>query len=374
MPKVSEYASTVGSVSKVKQQLISSGAGKSNVINPERLYDNTANNIEHNVVGGTVVSTPIQIDPEAFNFVKSDNGEVSENTKSNSYKVVYYYSTEKSQEIQPPSKELLALPETDPKYQLFIANLAQGIGGGRIIMDSSKEKIPSRGDKISIQSVKGDHAFSSKVISIDESEDVKVSQGTPSLKKQSSDNSKYVSRADSTKSDSFPDIDITSGDSPYPKAFKITLPPAVTNQGVSVEYDKYIKKNGTLAWRNNNPGNMRLSKPPHHYGALSRDSKKFLQFPTEKDGFDALLIYIKTWKKATLKEFMYNYAPPSENSTDKYLNGVAADIKASIDTKMADLTDQQRYKLALAIKKREGWTVGKIEYKNGGTIESVGVI
>ena len=140
MPKVSEYASTVGSVSKVKQQLISSGAGKSNVINPERLYDNTANNIEHNVVGGTVVSTPIQIDPEAFNFVKSDNGEVSENTKSNSYKVVYYYSTEKSQEIQPPSKELLALPETDPKYQLFIANLAQGIGGGRIIMDSSKEK------------------------------------------------------------------------------------------------------------------------------------------------------------------------------------------------------------------------------------------
>jgi len=185
MPKVSEYASTVGSVSKVKQQLISSGASKSNVINPERLYDNTANNIEHNVVGGTVVSTPIQIDPEAFNFVKSDNGEVSENTKSNSYKVVYYYSTEKSQEIQPPSKELLALPETDPRYQLFIANLAQGIGGGRIIMDSSKEKIPSRGDKVSIQSVKGDHAFSSKVISIDESEDVELSEGEPSLKERS---------------------------------------------------------------------------------------------------------------------------------------------------------------------------------------------
>lgn len=185
MPKVSEYASTVGSVSKVKQQLISSGAGKSNVINPERLYDNAGSNVEHNVVGGTVVATPIQLDPEASNFVKSDNSEISDNTKSNSYKVVYYYSTEKSQEIQPPSKELLALPETDPKYQLFIANLAQGIGGGRIIIDSSKEKIPSRGDKISFQSVKGDHAFSSKIISIDESEDFEASEGTPSLKDQS---------------------------------------------------------------------------------------------------------------------------------------------------------------------------------------------
>jgi len=241
MPKVSEYASTVGSVSKVKQQLISSGAGKSNVINPERLYDNAANNIEHNVVGGTVVSAPIPINPEAFNFVKSDNGEVSENTKSNSYKVVYYYSTEKSQEIQPPSKELLALPETDPRYQLFIANLAQGIGGGRIIMDSSKEKIPSRGDKVSIQSVKGDHAFSSKVISIDESEDVELSEGEPSLKERSKSGEKVSpdnKNAEVPNTSYDPDKNVHIS---LPSKMKIKKLPADLPSGYKKGRDGYLK-------------------------------------------------------------------------------------------------------------------------------------
>jgi hypothetical protein len=136
---------------------------------------------------GIVACNPIIFDVQGSDFVKSDNIEIDKNSKSNSYKVIYYYSPEKSQEIQPPSEDLLALPDSEPRYKLFLANLAQGIGGGRIIVDSSKEKsLPSRGDKIVFQSIVGDHAYPSKIVSIEQttSKEIGVYNQAPSLKEQ----------------------------------------------------------------------------------------------------------------------------------------------------------------------------------------------
>jgi len=327
-------------------------------------------------VSGVVASNPRPFDVTKSNFIKSDNLDLDP-TQSANYIVLYYYSLDKSKELYPPPQEILNLSEDDDKYRLFLVELAQGIGGGRIIIDASKSEVPSRGDKITFDLPVGDHAYPAKIKTIEQTsksfEFTGQSASPNSLK--NSNNEAWVSRADNTDSDSFPTIDIASGaGSPYPKAFKVNEPPTNTIQGKSVEYSNYIKFGGSLAWRNNNPGNMRLSKEPKYYGALSRDEKRFLQFSTEKDGFDALLVYIKTWKNASLEKFINQYAPPNENNTSGYLEKVSIALQTNPSIKMSELDDNQRYKLALEIKKIEGWKVGKIKYKDGGNINSVGVI
>jgi hypothetical protein len=375
MPRVSDYAQAIP-ISKVKEQYANAGTSKGNFQNLERLYPNAQAGVNFTTIRGVVVCNPIQFDISKSDLVISDNYEALKDSRTNDYRVIYYYSLEKSPEILSPSEELLSLPEDNPKFKLMLVNLAQGIGGGRIIIDCSKQNpIPSKGDIITIQAVSGDLAYHSTIINVEQTtKDLLVSKDSAKLKNKAKEGDEFVSRADSTTSEDFPVIDISSGGgSPYPNSL-IDLPKAITDQGTSVEYSDYIKFNGTLAWRNNNPGNLRLSKPANYYGALSRDEKKFLQFPTEKDGFNALLIYIKTWKKDSLRKFIYQYAPPNENNTSGYLDKVANKLQVDPDIAMSELNDQQRYNLALEIKKIEGWNPGKIQYKSSGNINSVGVI
>lgn len=74
---------------------------------------------------------------------------------------------------------------------------------------------------------------------------------------------------------------------------------------------------GSLAQRQNNPGNLKYAGQP---GAV-RGDKGFAKFPTPQAGFQALQnqILLDAKRGHTLETFIYKYAPPKENNTLRYI-------------------------------------------------------
>ncbi len=117
----------------------------------------------------TVANFPFGIDNLATS--KTDNFSLPEDfdATSGEYFLVYYSSQEKSLEVFTSKipDELLCMPESEIKYQKFLFNLALGVGGGKAIIDKTKfDSLPNRGDLLKINIVRGDHAYSSNIISV----------------------------------------------------------------------------------------------------------------------------------------------------------------------------------------------------------------
>lgn len=76
---------------------------------------------------------------------------------------------------------------------------------------------------------------------------------------------------------------------------------------------------GTLAWRNNNPGSLRYVGQPD----ASPGEGGFASFPSYDSGYNALKrqIQIQSDQGQTLSQFINQYAPPADkNDTSKYLS------------------------------------------------------
>lgn len=93
---------------------------------------------------------------------------------------------------------------------------------------------------------------------------------------------------------------------------------------------------GTLADRNNNPGNL---KYVGQAGAIGQDSRGFAIFDSVESGWNALQrqIQLDASRGLTLREFTYKYAPPSENNTTNYLSYLTGNLGLSADTPLASL-------------------------------------
>lgn len=85
---------------------------------------------------------------------------------------------------------------------------------------------------------------------------------------------------------------------------------APTNLNVTI-------KEGTLAYKNNNPGNLRYAE---QHGAV-RGEQGFAKFKTPTDGFNALTrqVALDQERNHTLESFIHKFAPPMENDTEKYV-------------------------------------------------------
>lgn len=92
---------------------------------------------------------------------------------------------------------------------------------------------------------------------------------------------------------------------------------------------------GTLAQRQNNPGNLRYVG---QLGAAKGD-KGFAKFKTPQDGFNALhsQIGLDASRGYTLKQFIYKYAPPTSNNSAAYLASVALALKARPEHRLGDI-------------------------------------
>jgi hypothetical protein len=133
-----------------------------------------------------------------------------------------------------------------------------------------------------------------------------------------------------------------------------------------VVYQDCVKVNGTRAWRNNNPGNIRGGTFTNDHGAIGSDSGPFGIFPDEATGAAALdaLLRTDTYQNGTLADAIYRYAPPNENNTENYLQMVEQRTGVPRTTPMNQLNDDQLAALAGAIRQIEGWQEGTV-YNRG---------
>lgn len=125
---------------------------------------------------------------------------------------------------------------------------------------------------------------------------------------------------------------------------------------------RYIRREGgTLAWRNNNPGNIRAGEFAQANGAIGVGPSGFAIFPDEATGTAALTKLLaegRSYRNNTVAGSIAKYAPPNENNTQAYIERVTKALGVPGNTKMKDLTIEQRQKMVDTIRNVEGWKVG----------------
>ena len=84
----------------------------------------------------------------------------------------------------------------------------------------------------------------------------------------------------------------------------------------------------TRGERNNNPGNIRISKIKWR-GKITGTDTEFETFESPEDGIRAiakiLLTYQDKYNLKTIQQMICRWAPPAENNTSAYVNAVCAD-------------------------------------------------
>lgn len=82
--------------------------------------------------------------------------------------------------------------------------------------------------------------------------------------------------------------------------------------------------NGSLAYQNNNPGNLRFANQP----GATQGAGGFAKFPSYSAGYTALQNQIQGQISSgqNLTQFFNQYAPPSENNTTNYISTVAGQV------------------------------------------------
>ena len=119
------------------------------------------------------------------------------------------------------------------------------------------------------------------------------------------------------------------------------------------------KEGGTVAWRNNNEGNLR----PGELSAsrIGVDKKDFAIFATPEDGKAAkryLLFSSKSYRDLFLKKAINKYAPAKDNNDPvKYANFVMKRGNVS-DKVMSTYTDDEQVRIMEAMKVQEGYKAG----------------
>lgn len=100
------------------------------------------------------------------------------------------------------------------------------------------------------------------------------------------------------------------------------------------QLEGYSKK-GTLAQRQNNPGNLKFVGQ----AGATKGEKGFAKFATPVHGQAALENQIKldASRGLSLEKFIYKYAPPKENNTKAYLASVSRALRGTPKDQLAKL-------------------------------------
>ncbi|MEE1110717.1 MAG: hypothetical protein UIH99_00710 [Alphaproteobacteria bacterium] len=122
------------------------------------------------------------------------------------------------------------------------------------------------------------------------------------------------------------------------------------------------RSGGTRAWRNNNPGNIRMSDFSRKVGAIG-EAGGFAVFPDKETGMYAIeaLLRTNTYQNLTVAGAISRYAPPSENNTSAYHRTIEKHTGLSVNKPMNQLTQTELTSVANAIMIMEGWKEGNIQ-------------
>ena len=83
--------------------------------------------------------------------------------------------------------------------------------------------------------------------------------------------------------------------------------------------------------RNNNPGNIRITKDKWQGLKPVQEDKEFSQFTEMKWGYRALIRTLQNYRRRhgcqTIADFISRWAPPSENNTGGYISRVCKEMQ-----------------------------------------------
>jgi hypothetical protein len=137
-----------------------------------------------------------------------------------------------------------------------------------------------------------------------------------------------------------------------------------------------VDEASTRSWRNNNPGNLLIGEFSRrngaigHAGSIPNTPHKFAVFPDYATGRKAQAKRLKEGKMyidLTLNEFLRKYTGvkpgmPDTKEVINYRKDIRLFTKFDMERTIRSLNDEEYEKLLDAMKKHEGWRVGKEEY------------
>lgn len=122
-----------------------------------------------------------------------------------------------------------------------------------------------------------------------------------------------------------------------------------------------LRRTGVRNWRNNNPGNLEFGPFARSKGAVGTDGR-FAVFPTLEIGNKAKedLVFGKNYIDLSIYNAIAKYAPESENDVRMYVSQIVQATGASSETKLSDLTAEQRKAMLDTISRVEGFRTGTV--------------
>jgi uncharacterized protein (TIGR02594 family) len=132
----------------------------------------------------------------------------------------------------------------------------------------------------------------------------------------------------------------------------------ITNADGSTE----TRSGGTLAWRNNNPGNIRAGDFATRNGAIGTGPGGFAVFPDRATGERAIsaLLQGQSYRNLSVMGAISRYAPPSENDTKQYQDNIKSWTGLDTTRTIASLSAAELSKVVGAIQRMEGWSAGTV--------------
>ena len=123
----------------------------------------------------------------------------------------------------------------------------------------------------------------------------------------------------------------------------------------------FVRENGTLPWRNNNPGALKYTEFTRKYGAIGRGSRNFAVFPTKEAGMVALkaLLQSDSYKTLKLGRAIEIFAPDTENDTEAYKRKMRMLTGVRLTKKLYELNNDEFESVVTAIVRLEGSIPGK---------------
>ncbi len=121
------------------------------------------------------------------------------------------------------------------------------------------------------------------------------------------------------------------------------------------------RTDGSASWRNHNAGNIVAGDFANRHGAIG-DNHGFAVFPDEATGDSASAALLKTdsYAKLTIDQAIARRSPPAENDTAQVQQNVRHLGNFTGNEVIGQLNDDQISRLVNAIKKTEGYIVGKV--------------
>jgi hypothetical protein len=128
------------------------------------------------------------------------------------------------------------------------------------------------------------------------------------------------------------------------------------------------RKGGTVAWRCNNPGNLKFGPFAQSMGAVGKDALNHAVFATDEHGLQAQYVLLfdenSPYWNLTLLDAIKRYAPTGDgnNNPIKYQTYITGKTGIAANTKIKNTTIEQKLKMLEAMGVYEGYKAGK-DYK-----------